>query len=383
MGQGVLSTARTSDSRVSLTKSTVIGSNNKAGERRHLVGSSSAVDNYYRVNGNRSFTQWIFALIIEPILSLLQKVITFLTGKGELERRVLQYNRNLSRNIAPDAAENIKLLKQIEHAILKSKHLLPFSKRLLRNSENEAQETLIQIITDNETIKDDVSFAVGMGAALNGLHSVNMAVAYVDRMCGTPYDSSNPSHEEKLERLWQLYRPEVRRDGRITKQWDELGFQGDDPATDFRGLGVFGLDNLLYIPSAYPNVAKKMLNESHHPTMWYSFAITGLNITAWMRGWMNTREAGKIGDFFFNMPNDTHTHQTFETLYTYTFYKFHLFWFEKKPKSVMEFPIVASEFKKKLTFPHNIQAVRTQLAQMERAAGRKATGSLTRGPSTL
>ena len=25
---------------------------------------------------------------------------------------------------------------------------------------------------------------------------------------------------------------------RITKQWGELGFQGDDPATDFRGMGM-------------------------------------------------------------------------------------------------------------------------------------------------
>ena len=29
----------------------------------------------------------------------------------------------------------------------------------------------------------------------------------------------------------------IRRDGRITPQWQELGFQGHDPATDFRGMG--------------------------------------------------------------------------------------------------------------------------------------------------
>ena len=26
-------------------------------------------------------------------------------------------------------------------------------------------------------------------------------------------------------------------DGRISKQWGELGFQGKDPQTDFRGMG--------------------------------------------------------------------------------------------------------------------------------------------------
>ncbi len=32
---------------------------------------------------------------------------------------------------------------------------------------------------------------------------------------------------------------------RITKQWQDIGFQGDDPGTDFRGMGMLGLHNLM------------------------------------------------------------------------------------------------------------------------------------------
>ena len=32
---------------------------------------------------------------------------------------------------------------------------------------------------------------------------------------------------------------------RVTKQWQNIGFQGEDPKTDFRGMGILGLDNLL------------------------------------------------------------------------------------------------------------------------------------------
>ena len=32
---------------------------------------------------------------------------------------------------------------------------------------------------------------------------------------------------------------------RKTKQWQNIGFQGDDPKTDFRGMGLLGLKNLL------------------------------------------------------------------------------------------------------------------------------------------
>ena len=35
-------------------------------------------------------------------------------------------------------------------------------------------------------------------------------------------------------------------EGRISKQWSEIGFQGNDPATDFRGMGILGLKCLLY-----------------------------------------------------------------------------------------------------------------------------------------
>jgi hypothetical protein len=35
-------------------------------------------------------------------------------------------------------------------------------------------------------------------------------------------------------KLWQYLKPDVRRNGgRITKEWEEIGFQGTDPATDF------------------------------------------------------------------------------------------------------------------------------------------------------
>jgi hypothetical protein len=38
-----------------------------------------------------------------------------------------------------------------------------------------------------------------------------------------------------LEEMWSALKPGVRRQGgRITEEWGEVGFQGRDPATDFR-----------------------------------------------------------------------------------------------------------------------------------------------------
>ena len=40
--------------------------------------------------------------------------------------------------------------------------------------------------------------------------------------------------------------PSEKLTSRVSPQWKELGFQGNDPATDFRGMGLFGLMCLQY-----------------------------------------------------------------------------------------------------------------------------------------
>ena len=35
-------------------------------------------------------------------------------------------------------------------------------------------------------------------------------------------------------------------EARVSRQWTEIGFQGNDPATDFRGMGILSLECMLY-----------------------------------------------------------------------------------------------------------------------------------------
>jgi hypothetical protein len=69
---------------------------------------------------------------------------------------------------------------------------------------------------------------------------------------------------------------------RLSKEWIEIGFQGADPATDFRGVGILGLRQLLSIctESRYSEGALRMYQDSLNPDCWYFFAVTGLNITS-------------------------------------------------------------------------------------------------------
>ena len=44
--------------------------------------------------------------------------------------------------------------------------------------------------------------------------------------------------------VWKELKPNKQIKGRKSEEWIELGFQAQDPATDFRGAGFLGLINL-------------------------------------------------------------------------------------------------------------------------------------------
>lgn len=61
--------------------------------------------------------------------------------------------------------------------------------------------------------------------------------------------------------------------------WKKIGFQQNNPLTDFRESGALGLENLVFFSTNYPKEIKRMLIISADV---YPFAIVGLNITHMM-----------------------------------------------------------------------------------------------------
>ena len=61
-----------------------------------------------------------------------------------------------------------------------------------------------------------------------------------------PFDAANADHRTLLEQYWRATTGEPL-PAPTGPHWQRLGFQGDDPATDFRGMGVLGLHQLLYL----------------------------------------------------------------------------------------------------------------------------------------
>ncbi|KAL4562938.1 hypothetical protein LXL04_026969 [Taraxacum kok-saghyz] len=95
------------------------------------------------------------------------------------------------------------------------------------------------------------------------------------------YDSSITEHQLALRALWKAAFPEEELHGLISEQWKEMGWQGKDPSTDFRGGGFISLENLLFFARNFPKSFQDLLRKREGVrSMWeYPFAVAGVNIT--------------------------------------------------------------------------------------------------------
>eukprot|EP01063_Lacrimia_lanifica_P016044 TRINITY_DN22670_c0_g1_i1.p1 TRINITY_DN22670_c0_g1~~TRINITY_DN22670_c0_g1_i1.p1 ORF type:complete len:298 (+),score=109.12 TRINITY_DN22670_c0_g1_i1:62-955(+) len=187
--------------------------------------------------------------------------------------------------------------------------------------------------------------AAAVAGAARMLRNAGEAEELIDTLRKTKYDSDNADHEALLERLWAALKPGVTRKARKTDEWEDLGFQGKDPATDFRGNGVLGLANLVYFAENHGEAARRMLAEAAwtperaETMVWYGLALCGINLTsdatALMKsGGLDTHFAADVQPLAAD-PTANPTVATHSQFYSTLLLSYHTLWLEHQP-SVME-----------------------------------------------
>lgn len=138
---------------------------------------------------------------------------------------------------------------------------------------------------------------------LSEICEVTRFIQNVEALKSQPYDGTNSDHQKLLEKvsgesfvvdadencsarnritefcagindlrplflvqLWNLAT-----DSRSSRDWGVMGFQGKDPATDFRGAGVLGLHQLVYIAETRTPVVRQHLVEPEKVSARYVF----------------------------------------------------------------------------------------------------------------
>ncbi|VEL23746.1 unnamed protein product, partial [Protopolystoma xenopodis] len=137
-------------------------------------------------------------------------------------------------------------------------HMIEYS---LRHSKNEKLRSSVLwspnfnldsfirdvIIIKNVSEQYRAIFKNIMDLTFHQLHGYQMLCNALEKKRSTTYSKDDPNHEETLIKLWKLLYPDVPLKNRISKQWCEIGFQGDDPASDFRGMGLLGLETMMWL----------------------------------------------------------------------------------------------------------------------------------------
>jgi len=201
-------------------------------------------------------------------------------------------------------------------------------------------------------IKADLhrQFVQSMTICLRQIWGYKQLRLEVERLRSESFDDANLSHETQLLELWTLLQPDRPLLKRVTKQWQDIGFQGEDPKTDFRGMGILGLQNLIYFAKQFGTAAKHILSHSHHPKFGYSFAIVGINLTHMA---YKLLQDSALKSHLYNVTEGRPNIDNFHHFYSYLFIEFDKFWLECQPKDIMEFNRIRDLFE-------NI--VRTKLA---------------------
>lgn len=282
---------------------------------------------------------WFILLVFQriygsPVLLSFYKGLKYLihitTQSSEIYRLC-----NITTTSEKVSLPSVAILYRLDQSIFYSKQLVKEKQELQEPSCDIA--SVSSSITLKKSLSPSASEVLFLG--LQRVHQVNQVLYKVEQQIQTKYDRENIDHEAKLVLLWEKMKPNEVLKGRETKQWVDIGFQGTDPATDFRGMGMQGLNDLLYFVTHYPDHAQSVLQHASHPISWYPYAIVGINLTKFA---YQLLERKQLQLFLFQ-------YREFGEFYSYLFYHFNQFWIHHEPAlTVMDFEVKLDQYKKKI-----------------------------------
>lgn len=265
-------------------------------------------------------------------------ILRSITGQCELER-ICKRNKH-----------GYKECQDFEFSLYHSKH--GDLRRLLVTDSIKVKNAIQTVLRIKRIVPEkDLNFLSSLTKFFRKIISYNVLLSEVDEIRNTPYDEENKEHETLLEKFWLSIMEEPISE-RYSKDWGDIGFQGTNPATDFRGMGILSLKNLIFLMENYKDIGLKIYGLSKHPDYWFPFAVAGINMTSVS---FELLRDNSLKGYFYNQEDlPDYSLVTYQKLFVEIFHEFIMYWINSEPSSIMLFNQVKDEFKEK---------VRSQLRQ--------------------
>lgn len=263
------------------------------------------------------------------------------------------------------AQHNHTMTVKVAKSLKRSKQLAEQGKLIFSLQTFSVVEVKTEIVSKKSLDKEAPRLLIpNLTHCLQSLRLVNAVHGKLMEHKNVTFTYDNPDHIRLLERLWVNLKPDNRRSkDRKSKEWGALGFQGVDPATDFRGMGLLGLKQMVYFSELYPEQAIYLLDLSNHPeSAYFPFAATAINMTAFL---LQLLQETRLHAYIFEREDAVLLHNTSDSphgpsddetcvskavdlihdLYCEIYIEFGKLWKQSKPRDLMDFPRIFSQLK--------------------------------------
>lgn len=258
-----------------------------------------------------------------------------------------------------------------------SKQLSTLRSQLLGNHSVIDVEDSILYIERTKNITFNRVERANTAVCLQAISNIHAVIAVIERTKKTPFSWSTADDRSLIEAYWTAMFPEVRRQhSTVSEEWGELGFQGNDPSSDFRGMGMLGLQQLEYFARTRGPAARGVLSEAMHPRRYYPFSATGINVTAFVLQLLRERRLHQLLLGVMDGRTVTAAHKDLGTVrgsprvagtcalasealhevYVEVFMAFSALWVRKDPPDVMSFAAIFGEIKEEFRAKYPVLA---------------------------
>ncbi|CAK9102564.1 3 beta-hydroxysteroid dehydrogenase type 7 (3 beta-hydroxysteroid dehydrogenase type VII) (3-beta-HSD VII) (3-beta-hydroxy-Delta(5)-C27 steroid oxidoreductase) (C(27) 3-beta-HSD) (Cholest-5-ene-3-beta [Durusdinium trenchii] len=221
-----------------------------------LVGKQDAEIARLRHSKDRKVVKW---------------VLHALTGKCEIERI-----------LGGEGAHSVRVSKGVARSVLLSTAMPQVRKVVFEDQDPTFDpELFVTMIADAKAMHDRGKEFAHLRACVQDMLAANRFIVALDNVRRRPVRKEDCA--DKFDRVWAALMPRTRR--QKPEDWKLVGFQGSEPSTDLRGMGLLGLEAMVRFTEGHTDVARRL----HQTFTELSFAVVMINIAGFTHRMFETR----------------------------------------------------------------------------------------------
>lgn len=209
--------------------------------------------------------------------------------------RVFLGTFEIQRLLQGSSSASPLLVVKIDRAIRHSHSLRFVREELTGESADVRQLAVALVLAKQARVPVSEASLRLLEECLVQIQAVERLKVALEALRSTRVSTTDPDHVSLLNDVWSGIFPNEPVPPLVSREWQRIGFQGDDPSTDFRGMGLLALTQLAFLSRTYPALAASLVRASNGDGnvasgRWFPYAITGVNLTKFVLDGVTSRQ---------------------------------------------------------------------------------------------